>query len=244
MANLDEIIQASGAVMVARGDLGVECALEELPVVQRRIIERCSHFGRKVIVATEMLESMRENAIPTRAEITDIFNAVNERVDCVMLSAETSIGKYPVRCVETLDRVCKRVEAEFPDGRLVPDAPLTTDQHKTVSAATALANSIPGSHLLVFTQRGIMGHLVAHMRPREARIFAFTPNLDAARSLLMARGVTPFHRPLATTPDENIEGALNLLKKRKLIEDGAPVVITSDVLHQHYEVDSILWRKA
>ncbi|HEY1053438.1 MAG TPA: pyruvate kinase, partial [Prosthecobacter sp.] len=145
LQNLDTLVEASGGIMVARGDLGSECPIEDLPLIQRQIVERCSYHGRKVIVATQMLESMIENPVPTRAEVTDIFNAVIEQVDCVMLSGETSVGRYPDKCVEVLDTVIRRIEQKYPSGRFASDAPLKTNKHKTVKAAILLANSIPGS---------------------------------------------------------------------------------------------------
>lgn len=108
--NLNEIVEAADAVMVARGDLGIECPFEELPIIQRRIVKRCLQRGKAVIVATHMLESMIVNPIPTRAEITDASNAVFEEADCIMLSGETTVGKYPVQCVDVLNKVACRIE--------------------------------------------------------------------------------------------------------------------------------------
>ena len=109
--NLDAIIKVADGVMVARGDLGIECPYEELPIIQRRIVKHCIRFGKPVIVATHMLESMIENPSPTRAEITDVANAVYEQADAIMLSGETTVGKYPVRCVELMARVAARIES-------------------------------------------------------------------------------------------------------------------------------------
>lgn len=243
--NLDALVEASGGIMVARGDLGSECPIEDLPIIQRRIVERCSWHGRKVIVATQMLESMIENPVPTRAEVTDIFNAVIEQVDCVMLSGETSVGKYPDKCVEVLDRVIRRIEESYPSGRFASDAPLKTNKHKTVKAAIVLANSIPGSKLMVFTLRGVMAHLLAHQRPESAPIFAFTPKLHVSRTLCMARGVHPFVMEfIKGSPDTNIRAALDLLRERGLVQKGDPIVILSDALHDEMTVEAILLREA
>ena len=244
LKNLDAIVQASKGVMVARGDLGSECPLEDLPIIQRDIIERCSYYGRKVIVATQMLESMIENPVPTRAEVTDIFNAVTEQVDCVMLSGETSVGKYPVSCVDVLDRVISKTEKRYPSGRFASDAPLKTNKHKAVKAAVQLANSIPGSRLLVFTKGGVTAHLLAHQRPEAAPIFAFTEKLAVSRACMTARGLFPFVIEFCQKPGETIERALTLLRARKLVVKGDPIVILSDVLHDDLVVDSILLREA
>ncbi len=242
--NLDALVQASKGIMVARGDLGSECPVEDLPIIQRDIIERCSYHGRKVIVATQMLESMIENPVPTRAEVTDIFNAVTEQVDCVMLSGETSVGKYPDLCVNVLDRVIRRTEQRYPSGRFASDAPLKTNKQKVVKSAVVLANSIPGSKLLVFTKGGVTAHLLAHQRPEFAPIFAFTPGLHVSRTLMTARGVFPFVMDFADKPGATIEAALQILRKRGLVVTGDAIVILSDVLHDDLVVDSILLQEA
>jgi len=244
--NLEEIILASDAIMVARGDLGIECRLEELPVIQRRTIQKCAEIGRKVIVATHMLESMITNPVPTRAEVTDVANAVYEQADAVMLSGETSVGDYPVKCVEVLDRISQRVEQEE-GADYARRALLQTDKHKTVRSAVDLANSLPGSKILAFTQYGRMAHYVAHLRPREAPIFAFSPNLDVCRSLNMSRAVHSFQTEFCTDPDKTIQAAMRLLKGAGLVSPGDQLVILSDVLLHNTEgenmkVDSILLR--
>ncbi len=245
LQNLDTLVEASGGIMVARGDLGSECPIEDLPLIQRQIVERCSYHGRKVIVATQMLESMIENPVPTRAEVTDIFNAVIEQVDCVMLSGETSVGRYPDKCVEVLDTVIRRIENKYPSGRFASDAPLKTNKHKTVKAAVLLANSIPGSKLLVFTLRGVMAHLLAHQRPEFAPIFAFTPKLHVSRTLVSARGVQPFVLPFTEgAPEQSIRDAIALLREESLIRPGDPLVILSDALYEGVNVDAILLREA
>jgi pyruvate kinase len=243
--NIDALVEVSGGIMVARGDLGSECPIEELPLIQRRIVERCSYHGRKVIVATQMLESMIENPVPTRAEVTDIFNAVIEQVDCVMLSGETSVGRYPDKCVEVLDRVISRIESTYKAGRFANDAPLKTNKHKTVKSAIVLANSIEGSKLLVFTLRGVMAHLLAHQRPESAPIFAFTPNLHVSRTLTTARGVHPFVMEFAKgNPELTIKSALEVLMKKGLVKQGDPIVILSDALYDEMNVEAILLREA
>lgn len=245
LKNIDTLVAASGGIMIARGDLGSECPIEDLPLIQRQIVERCSFHGRKVIVATQMLESMIENPVPTRAEVTDIFNAVIEQVDCVMLSGETSVGRYPLRCVEVLDQVIRRIEQKYPSGRFASDAPLKTNKHKTVKAAITLANSIPGSKLLVFTLRGVMAHLLAHQRPEFAPIFAFTPNPNVSRALVSARGVEPFVMEFAHgQPDASIRSAIALLHQRGLVRQGDPLVILSDALYDGSHVDAILLQNA
>ncbi len=138
---LDEIIKAADAVMVARGDLGIECPMEELPIIQRRIVKMSIRLGKPVVVATHMLESMISNPLPTRAEITDVANAVFEQADAIMLSGETSVGRYPVDCVQILNRVALRIERSGGAG-YGKSAILEDERQKTVASAVVLANSL------------------------------------------------------------------------------------------------------
>jgi pyruvate kinase len=243
--NIDEIIMAADAIMVARGDLGVEVPIEELPIIQRRIVAKCVHVGRKVIVATHMLESMISAPVPTRAEMTDAANAVFEKADAIMLSGETSVGKFPVLCVEILDRIARRAELASRDEPSRADhADLRTDKQKLVRAAVALANSLDNAHLLVFTQRGVMAAHTAHLRPDSAAVFAFTPSLEVARTLHLNRAVHPFVMDFCKDdPHATIEAALAVLKNDRLIQVGDPVIIISDVLVGECTGDSVLMRR-
>ncbi len=154
--SIDEIIKAADAIMVARGDLGIECPMEELPMIQRRIVKMSIRIGKPVVVATHLLESMISNPLPTRAEITDVANAVFEQADAIMLSGETSMGRYPVECVQRLDRVALRIERSGGAG-YGKTAILEDDRQKTVASAVALANSLRRAKLVVFTRHGTMG---------------------------------------------------------------------------------------
>ena len=244
VGHIDEIIEAADAVMVARGDLGIEVHLEELPIVQRRIVKKCVHSGRKVIVATHMLESMTENPVPTRAEVTDVANAAYEEADAVMLSGETSVGKYPVRCVEVLDKICCRVERSG-GVDYAAHSPLKTEKHKIVKSAVVLANSMPDAKIVVFTKHGVMAHYTAHLRPRHAPIFAFSPALDVCRALIMSRAVVPTRLDFETeTPEPAIDTAVQMLKQRKFVRDGDPLIFISDVLHGEFKWDSIILKRA
>jgi len=162
--HVTDIIRASDAVMIARGDLGIECKMEELPIIQRRIIKKCIQIGRPVIVATHMLESMIENPLPTRAEITDVANAVYEQADAIMLSGETTVGKYPVACVEVLDRVARRIGDSGGAG-YAKDAIVDSTRMKTMRSAVTLANSFTNAKLVLFTRRGYMADNASHLRP-------------------------------------------------------------------------------
>lgn len=241
--NLSEIIKESDAIMVARGDLGIEVHIEELPVVQRLILKECARIGRKVIVATHMLESMIENPVPTRAEVTDVANAVFEQADAVMVSGETSVGQYPVKCIEMLDRISKRMERE-PGAGFCSEIELRTEKQHTVKSAVVLANSLADSKIIIFTARGVLANYAAHQRPTDADIFAFTADERVARALLMNRAVTPFTMEMETSPSETILKAVATLKEKGLVKTGDPIVILSDVLDRDFDTEAILLRKA
>lgn len=241
--HLAAIITASDAIMVARGDLGIEVHIEELPVVQRKILQECARIGRKVIVATHMLESMIENPVPTRAEVTDVANAVFEQADAVMVSGETSVGRYPVKCIEVLDRIARRMERE-PGAGFCENIELANEKQHTVKAAVGLANSLEESEIIIFTARGVLANYTAHQRPVHSSIFAFSPDPVVVRALRMNRSVTPYPIVFHDEPEKIIREAIDFLKAKGQIEEGAPVVILSDVLNRDFDTEAILLRKA
>ena len=239
VTNVEEIVEASDAVMVARGDLGIEVHIEEMPILQRLIVKKCVQIGRQVIVATQMLESMIENPIPTRAEVTDVANAVFEEASAVMLSGETSIGKYPVACVENLDKIARRTERSGGVG-FAEAAILETKKQKTVRAGVVLADSIEGAKILVLTKRGVLANYVAHLRPVSAPIFAFAPDAAVCRRLSLNRGVLAQEMPFGGGAEEMVDRAIAILKEGGLASSGDPIVILSDVLNGEFVVDSVL----
>lgn len=240
--NINEIIDATDVIMVARGDLGIEVNVEEMPIIQRKIVKRCHKRGKRVIVATQMLESMHDNPLPTRAEVTDVANAVFEEADAIMLSGETSVGTYPIRCVEMLDRISSRIERS--GGLNYSDhAVLETEKQKTVKAAIQLADSLPGAKLVVFTRRGRMATQAGLLRPR-AQTYAFAPTEIICRQMGLTRGVLPFFTELFADPERTINMAVELLLKNGLVQKGTPLVIISDVLQKDMTIDSILLHHA
>lgn len=245
VAHLDEIIEASDAVMVARGDLGIEVYLEELPIIQRRIVSRCVHRGKPVVVATHMLESMCVNPVPTRAEVTDVANAVFEEADAIMLSGETSTGAWPVRCVEVMDRIARRVEAADNDPSRARYAAVSNDKQRLVKAAVDLADSIDGASIIVFTQRGVLAGYTAWFRPQKAQVFAFCPDQNTVRTLHLSRAICPFALDFdPANRRDSVEKAVALLKKKRLLRDGSPIVIISDIIDAESALDSIIVQKA
>ncbi len=241
ITNLDEIVRACDSLMVARGDLGIECPFEDLPVIQRRAVRACIAQGRPVIVATHMLESMIQQPVPTRAEITDVANAVYERADCVMLSGETTVGKYPWECVQMLDKISRRIEAENDPNHEEP-AVFTSERMKMLHSAVVLANELPGSKILTFTRHGFMAHGLAALRPSSAPIFTFTPYLGLLRQLRLLRSVEPFLLPFASDPDGTIENAIGALRRADRIAPGDKLIVVTDILSQDRVVDSVQLR--
>jgi len=238
---INDIISEADVVMVARGDLGIECPMEDLPIIQRRIVKRCIERGRQVIVATHMLESMISNPLPTRAEITDVANAVFEQADAIMLSGETAMGKYPVDAVGVLDRVARRIErtgglnfAQFAETR--------DPRAKTVRSAVELANSLPTSKIMVFTKRGAMANYFSQLRPLKAPIFAFTPSAQVALRLTLNWATLPIVMPFDLQPDHTIANAENLLLKRGLVKPGDQVVVLTDIVSGPDRYDAIQLR--
>ena len=236
--NIDDIIFESDAIMVARGDLGIEVNIEELPIIQRKIVKRCLRLGTRVIVATHMLESMITNPLPTRAEVTDVSNAVFEEADAVMLSGETSVGKYPVECVEILNRISTRIERSGGMG-YGEDALLRTERQKTVRSAVQLVDSIPDARLVVFTRRGFMPVQTALLRPH-SRIYAFAPKGSICRQVSLGRGVTARRIDFSDNPEETLETAVEMLKNEHDLEPGTPLVVISDMKQKDTVVDSVL----
>ena len=229
VANLDEILQEVDGIMVARGDLGVEINLAELPNVQRKIVRRCAEEGKRVIVATHLLESMIENPIPTRAEVTDVANAIYEEVDAVMLSGETTIGKYPIRCVEQLveiARASERVPGLSFVQKLTPDS----DKQQIAHYAVQLAESIGAKGTVVITRRGYMADFVTNCHQQKSRIYAFTNDSQTRRRLVLNRNVSPYRIAFSQDPEKTLTSAFKLLKGKAGLDSGDKVVVISDML--------------
>jgi pyruvate kinase len=240
---VEEIIETADAIMVARGDLGIEIPMEELPIIQRRIVKHCIRLGKPVIVATHMLESMIENPVPTRAEITDIANAVFEQADAIMLSAETTVGRYPVECVKVFDRVARRIERSGGAG-FARNAVLENARQKTVASAVVLANSLANAKLIAFTKLGTRPRNVSNMRPEHAPIFAFTPTEEVYRQLVLCWGVYPIRLDFASDPDVTIARAERFLRDARLTRKNDNLVMISDAGAQGGVIDSVQLRRA
>lgn len=241
VANAADIAQAADGVMVARGDLGIETDIAALPIVQRRLVETSVRLGKRCIVATHLMESMVDNPIPTRAEVTDVANAVYEGVDAVMLSGETAIGKYPVRCVEQLANIAEASERQRGFG-LHQALAIDTDKQHLASAAVQLADAVGAEGIVVITRRGITADAVTNCRPERVPIFAFTNSSQTRRRLMLNRGVYAHRTAFSSDPEKTIRTALKVLREREGVPSDGRVVVISDVLAQT-AVDAIQLRR-
>lgn len=241
--HIDAIIRVADVIMIARGDLGIEVDFEDLPILQRRIVKRCHELGTRVIVATQLLESMITNPTPTRAEVTDVMNAAYEEADSLMLSGETSVGRYPERCVEAIDRIASRIERSGGHGFGL-NVILRDERQKTARAAVTLADSLADARLVVLTRRGVLANQVALMRPRTSSFYAFTPKELVCRQLALTRGIRAFRMSFASNIEETVHRLTEQLRELDLVRAGTPIVIVSDILSDHFAANSILLHHA
>jgi len=237
--NLQEIIEAADGIMVARGDLGIEWPFEELPIIQRRIVKHCVIRGKPVIVATHMLESMIGSPSPTRAEITDVSNAVFEQADAIMLSGETSVGRYPVKCIEIMDRIARRTERSG-GANYAERARMDSLGAKLAKAAFVMSQEVRAQALMVFTRKGSMARNAAWLRPLHSPIYAFTDNPQLLSQLTLYWGITPYQLEFAEHPEQTFEKAVKLLRERGLVAAGGSVVAVTEVDVGGKLVDTIL----
>lgn len=231
LRNIDEIIRASDGIMVARGDLGVEIPPEEVPLVQKMLIRKCNAAGKPVITATQMLDSMIRNPRPTRAEVTDVSNAIFEGTDCVMLSGETAIGKYPVKAVQVMDRIARRIEQVIDYSSILKEklSEGRTGVAQAISLAACQATHDLGINVIICsTQSGATARNVSQYRPK-ATILAMCPNAHVVRQLSLVWGVCPVKVERTTLIEEMIENAVIEAKKRGLAAPGDNVTITAGV---------------
>ena len=224
--NLDEIIRAADGVMVARGDLGVEMSPEQVPLLQKKIINACNLAEKPVITATQMLESMIESPQPTRAEASDVANAILDGTDCVMLSGETAMGKYPVQAVEVMARIA--VQAETSLSPIPPDAHISGPDESVAHAACRAAEEQHAKAIVTFTQSGSTALLVAKHRPRMS-IIAATPFEHIARKISLYWGVTPVILKTKKTTDNMIASVERIMFEKKLAKLRDLIVITAGV---------------
>jgi pyruvate kinase len=223
VTHAEEIVRAADALMVARGDLGVEIRIDRVPIVQKELIALANREGKPVITATQMLRSMVESPLPTRAEATDVANAVLDGTDAVMLSEETAVGRYPVEAVRMMGRILQQAEA-----LLAPRSgePVAESARLIAQAACALAERVGARAIVVPTRSGFTARQIARHRPR-IPIVALTPEASVRRRLSLVWGVTAVTVPWYPHADVMLTGFRDAVRPLGLVPDGAPVVVTA-----------------
>lgn len=229
--NIDEIIEASDGIMVARGDLGVEIPAEDVPLIQKMIIEKCNKLGKPVIVATQMLESMINNPRCTRAEASDVANAIMDGTDAIMLSGETASGDYPVEAVQTMNKIAHRIENSLQYNELLTNKGIERQANTTdaISHATVqLAYELDASAIVTPTESGYTARMVSKYRPK-AGVIAVTPNEKSQRLLNLRWGVYPIVGSCWSSTDEMIEGAMKTSVEEGYLKKGDIAVVTAGI---------------
>ena len=223
--NLDEIIEVSDGIMVARGDLGVEIPTEEIPVVQKLMIKKCNEAGKPVITATQMLDSMIRNPRPTRAEVTDVANAIYDGTDAIMLSGETAAGKYPVEAVKTMATIAKRAEETMRNRRTkINKSKNVTDAISYATCTTAM--DLDAKAILSSTASGHTARMVSKFRP-DCPIIATTSDESVRRQLSLTWGVLPVMRNKSANTDQVIVNSIEAAKTAEYVNENDIVVITA-----------------
>lgn len=229
--NIDEILEASDGIMVARGDLGVEIPAEDVPLIQKMIIEKCNKAGKPVIVATQMLESMINNPRPTRAEASDVANAIMDGTDAIMLSGETASGDYPVEAVQTMNKIAHRIENSLQYSELLLNRGIERQENTTeaISHATVqIAYELDAAAIVTPTESGYTARMVSKYRPK-AGVVAVTPNPKTQRLLNLRWGVYPIVGSCWNDTDEMITGAMSTAVKEGYLKEGDIAVVTAGI---------------
>lgn len=222
ITNLEEIIRFSDGVMIARGDLGVEIPMQDVPLIQKRIIRMCMEMGKPTIVATQMMESMIDSPSPTRAEVNDVANAVLDNADAVMLSGETSVGKYPIEVIQAMVKIIGSVEKYERKRNKQPDVHYQNERFITDSicfSAAKLAQKVKAKAIVMMTHSGYTTYRVSSMRPN-ASVFAFTSNKLLMTQLSLVWGVTCNYYDSSVSTDNTISDIRKILKEEKYLEKG------------------------
>ncbi|KAL1192694.1 Plastidial pyruvate kinase 1 [Cardamine amara subsp. amara] len=237
LTNLEEIILASDGAMVARGDLGAQIPLEQVPAAQQRIVQVCRALNKPVIVASQLLESMIEYPTPTRAEVADVSEAVRQRSDALMLSGESAMGQFPDKALSVLRTVSLRIERWWREEKRHESVPLQaigstfSDKisEEICNSAAKMANNLGVDAVFVYTKNGHMASLVSRCRP-DCPIFAFTTTTSVRRRLNLQWGLIPFRLSFSEDMESNLNRTFSLLKARGMIKSGDLVIAVSDML--------------
>lgn len=240
--NFEEILEVSDGIMVARGDLGVEMEPQEVPLIQKRIIKRCNEERKLVITATQMLESMVNNPLPTRAEASDVANAVFDGTDVVMLSAETSVGKYPLRAVETMNKILCRAEEGM---ETISDVSFVIDKedqkiiHAVAKAVTFMADQIKAKAIIPITHTGYTAIILSKYKPH-SKILAITESAETTQKLNLYRGVRAFASPDIRNLEETITFARKIFIKEKELNKGDNVIFVGSLSTKNKGVQNLI----
>jgi pyruvate kinase len=229
---LENIVRESDAVMVARGDLGVEIPMQDVPLIQKKIITTCLNYGKPVIVATQMMESMTENAAPTRAEVNDVANAVMDGADAVMLSGETSVGKYPFTTVEAMCKIIEKIESDYEEMYSKEREP-EKDIERFITdsicfTACRLASRVSAKGIITMTHSGYTAYKISSQRPKAA-VFVFSGNKKLLTQLSLVWGVKTFFYNKTVSTDHTISDIKYLLKKQGYVAKGDMIINTASI---------------
>lgn len=228
--NFDEILKAADGIMVARGDLGVELHPQDVPIIQKQIIRTCNSVGKLVITATQMFESMVNNPVPTRAEASDVANAVWDGTDVVMLSAETSIGKYPVEAVRIMNRILLKTEKhrdyKIQTSYKIPEAIVDNLFDSLGRSTSTIAEQVKAACIVVFTNHGRKARVISKFRP-DSPIIAISNNYDTLNNLNLYWGIFPHYLEDSSEEEKAIESATKILKDNGFVKEGDVVIFTS-----------------
>ena len=232
ITNLDSILEVSDGIMVARGDLAIEVPLERVPLLQKEIVKKCNKLGKPVIVATQMMESMTERSFPTRAEISDVANAVLDGADALMLSGETSVGSFPVKVIETMSKIIEQVEtnsdiyntmsyvSDTDNADFIPDA--------VCHSAVTLAEDLHAKAIIGITRSGYTGFRVSSFRPK-SKIYIFSDNKPLLYTMSLIWGVKGFYYEGFEGTDQTIKDVIRILKDNKLVKKNDLVINTASM---------------
>ena len=234
LQQIDKIIEVSDEIMIARGDLGVQIPIENIPNVQKEIIEKCNLLGKPVITATQMLESMTKNPRPTRAEATDVANAILDGTDAIMLSGETASGKHPLRVIDVMDKISRKTEQSLQTRNIntwyidkdMEFKPTITDAISKSVCKTA--KDLEAAAIITCTSTGNTARQISRHRPLTP-IIAITPNTEEFRKLILVWGVRPILIPYPENTDDLIEKSLQIVRDKKYVEEFDLVIITAGV---------------
>jgi pyruvate kinase len=243
VANIDKIIPYCDGLMVARGDLGVEIPLEEVPLAQKMIIKKTNALSKPVIIATQIMENMVENIHPSRAEVNDVANSVMDGADALMLSAETSVGKFPVEVIQTMERIISQVE-DFEDIYYKHYQPIIENNPRYITdsvlhTACNLAKESNAKAIVAMTQSGYSAYKISSQRPR-AKVYIFTNNRSILNTLNLLWGIEGFYYDKYISTDHTIEDIKYYLKKIGKVKEGDLIINTATTPLQDYGKTNML----